>query len=162
MAVANPKACRCREPFRGRSGVLFRKAGGRADARTRLLYKKRAAAPRLGVAAFFQPRAQPVPGGLRPPCSMSVGSRKNVIAGFPEKENRLTIWGQGNPSGVCILFPPREKGCGRAFDIPFSRIAFFMRGHTATKSGLSATFFLRTKKEGKDVPRGSHLAPLML
>ena len=30
------------------------------------------------------------------------------------------------------------------------------------KSGLSATFFLRTKKEGKDVPRGSHLEHLML
>ena len=30
------------------------------------------------------------------------------------------------------------------------------------KSGLPATFFLHTKKEGKDVPRGSHLEHLML
>ena len=54
---------------------LFMKIDSNAATRTGP-NKKGAAAPRLGVAAFFQPRAQPVPGGLGPPCSMSVGSRK--------------------------------------------------------------------------------------
>ena len=38
-----------------------------------------------------------------------------------------------------------------------------MRGQTTMlvffRSGLRATFFLRTKKEGKDVPRGFPLEP---
>ncbi len=38
-----------------------------------------------------------------------------------------------------------------------------MRGQTAIpvffRFGLRATFFLRTKKEGKDVPRGNPLEP---
>ncbi len=38
-----------------------------------------------------------------------------------------------------------------------------MRGQTTMlvffRSGLRATFFLRTKKEGKDVPRGCPLEP---
>ena len=41
-----------------------------------------------------------------------------------------------------------------------------MRGQTAIpvffRFGLRATFFLRTKKEGKDVPRGVPLEPRMV
>ena len=99
---------------------------------------------------------------------MNVGSGDIVPTGFPEKKT-------GRPSGVLRGAPPKrlfasflhaEKGCGRAFDIPFSRIAFFMRGHMDRKFGLRATFFLNAKKAGltavkiiRGLPRPSQMLP---
>ena len=52
MAGDRPQCRQYREPFRGRSGVLFRKAGGRADTRTRL-YTKKGCGPGLGAGCIF-------------------------------------------------------------------------------------------------------------
>ena len=63
---------------------------------------------------------------------MDVDSGKNGNAGFPKKKT-------GRPSGVLREVPPKrlfasflqeEKGRGRAFDLLFSKIAIFLRGHT--------------------------------
>ena len=63
---------------------------------------------------------------------MNVGSGDIVPTGFPEKKT-------GRPSGVLREVPPKrlfasflheEKGRGRAFDLLFSKIAIFLRGHT--------------------------------
>ena len=96
---------------------------------------------------------------------MDVDSGDTVPADFHKEKI-------GRPSGVlrgiprwrfCILLSPGTKGCGRAFDGLFRRIAFVMRGQPAIpvffRFGLRATFFLHTKKEGKDVPRGNPLEP---
>ena len=102
--------------------------------------QKGVAAPGLGVAVFFRPRAQSSPGGPGPPCCIGVGSGDAVPAGFPEKKT-------GRPSGVLMGAPPKrlfapfgtagservlhaEKGCGRAFDILFSGMPHGMRGQT--------------------------------
>ena len=61
------------------------------------------------------------------------------------------------PKRLFASFLHAEKGRGRAFNILFGRIAFFYADIPQQKSSLRATFFLYTKKEGKDVPRGSPL-----
>ena len=75
---------------------------------------------------------------------MNVGSGDIVPTGFPEKKT-------GRPSGVLRGAPPKrlfapfgtagservlhaEKGCGRAFDIPFSRIPRGMCGQIEKSS----------------------------
>ena len=58
-----------------------------------------------------------------------------------------------------------EKGCGRAFDVLFAGLRFYARADQNTRlfrSGLMATFFLHTKKKGKDVPRGNPLEPRVI
>ena len=95
---------------------------------------------------------------------MNVGSGDIVPTGFPEKKT-------GRPSGVLMGAPPKrlfapfgtagservlhaEKGCGRAFDGLFGRIAFFMRGRPAIPvfSGLACgpPPFLATRKGEKN------------
>ena len=55
---------------------------------------------------------------------------------------------------------------GSSIDFLIGLTAHCMRGQTAIpvffRSGLRATFFLHTKKEGKDVPRGNPLEPRVI
>ena len=63
----------------------------------------------------------------------------------------------GRSPRLGVLSPRGERMWPR-IRCPFSRDYIFMRGQTRIpvffRSGLRATFFLHTKKEGKDVPRG--------
>ena len=88
------------------------------------------------------------------------------VTAIVESHNGLTIFIKGvrvTPGGVFAFFFRRGKKevaahsisfsvKSRSFcaDIPISRFSRF---------GLRATFFLHTKKEGKDVPRGNPLEP---
>ena len=66
MAGDRPQCRQYREPFRGRSGVLFRKAGGRADTRTRL-YTRKGLPPRvLGSLSVFSSEPNRSPGASGP------------------------------------------------------------------------------------------------
>ena len=97
--------------------------------------QKGVAAPGLGVAVFFRPRAQSSPGGPGPPCCIGVGSGDAVPAGFPEKKT-------GRPSGVLRGAPPKrlfasflhaEKGRGRAWDAFFAGLRFYTRTNRRTR-----------------------------
>ena len=93
---------------------------------------------------------------------MDFGSGKSVNAGFPEKKTGQFSGGPGgNPrEPFCLLLGLGPKEGGRAFDIFFIASRSFCADIPKSrffKSGLRATFFLHTKKEGKDVPRGSPL-----
>ena len=94
---------------------------------------------------FFGPAPTPTPGASGPPCCMDVGSRK------PAKSPG--VWGQ-SPRRLFASFLHAEKGCGRAFDGLFGRIAFFMRGRPAIPvfSGLACgpPPFLATRKGEKN------------
>ena len=63
---------------------------------------------------------------------MDFGSGKSVNAGFPEKKTGQFSGGPGgNPrEPFCLLLGLGPKEGGRAFDIFFYSIAFFLRGHT--------------------------------
>ena len=120
---------------------------------------KKCGSPKPGAAALY--RISSVRAAAPPPVFL--------------KENRLTIWGPGEPRGrFCILLSlraeTRTKGCGRAFDVLFRRTAFFMRGQPAIpvffRSGLMATPFLDDKKAGSNaveiirgLPRPSQMLP---
>ena len=80
-----------------------------------------------------------------------------ITAGrFSSKENRQDHLGSGGipQRRFCFLFPPWEKGSGRAFDFLFSKIAFFLRGRPAIPvfSGLACgpPPFLATRKGEKN------------
>ena len=81
------------------------------------------------------------PGGAKPPASHGRSPRLGVLSPRGER-----MW-------------PRIR-------CPFSQDCVFMRGQTRIpvffRSGLRATFFLHTKKEGKDVPRGNPLEPRVI
>ena len=83
------------------------------------------------------------------------------------RKTRLTIWGPGDPGGVFASFCRYELKLGQK-DVAAQSMSFLegLRSLCADipqqKSGLRATFFLHTKKEGKDVPRGVPLEPRMV
>ena len=165
MAGDRPQCRQYREPFRGRSGVLFRKAGGRADTRTRL-YTRKGLPPRvLGSLSFFSSEPNRSPGASGP---LVVWTSIQEIPYPPifikrKSADHLGCLGGVPPKRLFASFLHEEKGRGRAFDLLFSKIAIFLRGQPAIpvffRFGLRATFFLHTKKEGKDVPRGNPLEP---
>ena len=86
---------------------------------------------------------------------MDVGSRKNGNAGFSKRKPAKSpgVWGQ-SPRRLFASFLHAEKGCGRAFDSLFSKIAFFLRGRPAIPvfSGLACgpPPFLATRKGEKN------------
>ena len=97
------------------------------------------------------------PGGLGPPCCMGIGLGDSVPADFHEEKIGTFSGSPGAklPAAFLLPFVAEDK---RKW--PRSRYLFWvgLRSLCADKpqqkSGLSATFFLHTKKEGKDVPRG--------
>ena len=66
MADDRPQCRQYREPFRGEAGVLFGKAGGRADTRTRLYTRKGLPPPVLGSLSFFSSEPKRSPGASGP------------------------------------------------------------------------------------------------
>ena len=113
MAVAGPKACRCREPFRGRSGVLFRKAGGRADARTRL-YTKKGLRPRgLGLLHFFSPAPNRSPGASGPLGVWTSVQEISYPPIFTKRKSANFLGVRGNPGGVFASFCGYELKLGQ-------------------------------------------------
>ena len=97
------------------------------------------------------------PGGPGPPCCMGVGLGDSVPVDFHEEKIGTFSGSPGAklPAAFLLPFVAEDK---RKW--PRSRYLFWvgLRSLCADKpqqkSGLSATFFLHTKKEGKDVPRG--------
>ncbi len=134
---------------------------------------KKGGGPGLGVAVFFRPRTQSNPGGPWPPCFINVGSGDAVSADFhKEKIGKFSRGPGAKPPAshgrsprLGVLSPRGERTWPRN-RCPFSRDYIFMRGQTRIpvffRSGLRATFFLHTKKEGKDVPRGNPLEPRVI
>ena len=97
------------------------------------------------------------PGGLGPPCCMGVGLGDSVPVDFHEEKIGTFSGSPGAklPAAFLLPFVAEDK---RKW--PRSRYLFWvgLRSLCADKpqqkSGLSATFFLHTKKEDKDVSGG--------
>ena len=83
--------------------------------------QKGVAAPGLGVAVFFRPRAQSSPGGPGPPCCMNVGSGDAVPADFHDEKIGKFSGGLGAkpPASLCVLSPRGERTWPR-IGYPFS------------------------------------------
>ena len=103
---------------------------------------------------------------------MNVLSGDAVSADFHKEKIGQFSGGLGGktPSGVFASFCRYELMLGQkdaaAHGMPFLQDCAFMRGQTAIpvffRFGLRATYFLHTKKVGKDVPRGVPLEPRMV
>ena len=160
MADDRPQCRQYREPFRGEAGVLFGKAGGRADTRTRLYTRKGLPPPVLGSLSFFssEPKRSPGASGPRvvwtsiqeipyPPIFIKRKSADHLgcLGGYPLSVS-LRPFSTRRKDVVAHLISFSAKSRSFCADIPISRFSRF---------GLRATFFLHTKKEGKDVPRGA-------
>ena len=159
MADDRPQCRQYREPFRGEAGVLFGKAGGRADTRTRLYTRKGLPPPVLGSLSFFSSEPKRSPGASGPlvvwtsiqeiPYPPIFIKRKSAdhlgcLGGYPLSVS-LRPFSTRRKDVVAHLISFSAKSRSFCADIPISRFFRF---------GLRATFFLHTKKEGKDVPRG--------
>ena len=92
---------------------------------------------------------------------MNVGSGDAVPACFDEEKiDKFT--GAKPPASLCVLSPRGERTWPR-IQYPFlAGLRSLCADISQQKSGLPATFFLHTKKEGKDVPRGVPLEPRMV
>ena len=156
MAGDRPQCRQYREPFRGRSGVLFRKAGGRADTRTRL-YTRKGLPPRvLGSLSFFSSEPKRSPGTSSP---LVVWTSIQEIPYPPifikrKSADHLGCLG-GYPLSVSLRpFSTRRKDVAAHWISLFIRTAFYMRGQTPTrpaKTGLACAppFFTQRKGEKK-------------
>ena len=167
MADDRPQCRQYREPFRGEAGVLFGKAGGRADTRTRLYTRKGLPPPVLGSLSFFSSEPKRSPGASGPlvvwtsiqeiPYPPIFIKRKSAdhlgcLGGYPLSVS-LRPFSTRRKDVVAHLISFSAKSRSFCADIPISRFFRF---------GLRATFFLHTKKEGKDVPRGYPLEPRVI
>ena len=117
---------------RSRPGVLFRKAGGRADTCPRL-YTERGCGPGYGVLYCFSPAPNRSPGASGPLTVWTSVQEKTAMPVFLNRKpvNYLGVWGQ-SPRRLFVSFLHAEKGCGRTFNILFGRMPHGMCGHTAT------------------------------
>ncbi len=110
----------------------------------------------------FSPAPNRTPGAPGPLVVWTLVREKTVMPVFLKRKPAI-FWGFGGkaPNGVFASFCRRGQK-----DVAAHLISFFIASRSFCadipksrffKSGLRATFFLHTKKEGKDVPRGSPL-----
>ena len=116
-----------------------------------------AAAPGVGVAVFFRPRAQPVPGGPRPPSCIALVQESTSPPVFLKRKpaDHPGCLG-GHPLSVSLRpFSTRRKDVAAHWISLFIRTTFYMRGQTPTrpaKTGLAygpPPFFTQRKGEKK-------------
>ena len=119
--------------------------------------------PRAWSCCLFSTPRPADPRGPRAPLLYGRRFRRYRTRRFSRRENRPIFWGSGgqNPQWrFCILLSlraeTRTKGSGRAVDNFLGRIAFFMRGHTATKvwpaGHLLSSHEERRQRRAKGVP----------
>ena len=129
-----------------------------ADTRTGL-YTERGCGPRGWGCCIFSVSHPPYPGGPRPPPCIALVQESTSPPVFL-KRNPADHPGclGGHPLSVSLRpFSTRRKDVA-AHSISFlAGLRFLYADIPQQKSSLRATFFLYTKKEGKDVPRGSPL-----
>ena len=116
-----------------------------------------AAAPGLGVAVFFRPRAQSSPGGPRPPPCIALVQESTSPPVFLKRKpaDHPGCLG-GHPLSVSLRpFSTRRKDVAAHWISLFIRTTFYMRGQTPTrpaKTGLACgppPFFTQRKGEKK-------------
>ena len=117
-------------PRRQRSHSCLESMGLWADTRTGL-YKKGLRPQGLGLLYFFSPAPNRSPGASGPLVVWTTVQEIPYPPVFLKRKpaNFLGAWGQ-SPRRLFASFLHAEKGCGRAFDGLFGRIAFFMRRQT--------------------------------
>ena len=118
-------------PWRQRPHSCLESMGLWADTRTRPIYRKGLRPQGLGLPYFFSPAPNRSPGASGPLVVWTAVQEIPYPPVFLKRKPANFLGDRGqSPRRLFASFLHAEKGCGRAFDSLFGRIAFFMRRHT--------------------------------
>ncbi len=142
-------------PWRQRPHSCLESMGLWADTRTRPIYRKGLRPQGLGLPYFFSPAPNRSPGASGPLVVWTAVQEIPYPPVFLKRKPANFLGDRGqSPRRLFASFLHAEKGCGRAFDFLFSKIAFFLRGRPAIPvfSGLACgpPPFLATRKGEKN------------